>query len=103
MNGLNFNKKEIADFLSFWLPNLQDKPYYFITLLPQSQINQKESLELSVKPDTMIRARFIFEGLDAPISVNPLKDLPAPTRNGFVLTDWGGALAGKSCSDLIVK
>ena len=103
MKELNFNDKEIADFLSFWLPNLQEKPYYFVTLLPEKMVNEKETINLSVAPDTMIRARFIFEGLDAPISVNPLKDIPTHQRNGFVLTDWGGALGGKSCSDLLVK
>src|SRR3989338_10290811 len=103
MKEIGFNEKEITDFLDYWQPRLEEKPYYFVTLLPEEIISEKENLSLSLNPDTIIRTRVIFEGLDGPLSVMPLKNIPRHDREGFVLTDWGGALVGKSCTDITVK
>ncbi len=102
LSKIGFNEKEIADFLAYWQPRLTDKPYYFVTLLPEKLINDKEKLSLSVSPDTVIRTRVIFEGLDGPLSVAPLKNIPHYDRKGFVLADWGGSIVGKSCTDITV-
>lgn len=103
METIGFNEKETSDFLSYWLPRLTDKPYYFVTLLPENVINQKEKLSFSINPDSLIRSRFVFEGLDAPISVKPLANITSHQRTGFTVTDWGGTLVGKSCRDVTVK
>jgi len=103
LNTIGFNDKEISDFLAYWLPKLNEKPYYFITLLPEDVINTKEALTFSVKPETLIRTRVVFEGLDAPVSVKPPATIPTHKRVGFTVTDWGGTLVGKSCTDVTVK
>lgn len=103
MNEIGFNDKEISDFMAYWLPRLTEKPYYFVTLLPENVINQKERLTFSVTPDTLIRSRFVFEGLDAPVSVKPLTDIQTHSRSGFTVTDWGGTIVGASCTDVSVK
>jgi hypothetical protein len=102
MFKLGFNEKETHDFLEYWLPRLSEKPYYFITLLPEDIINSKETLIFSEKPETLIRARFVFEGLDLPVFVKPI-NLPNKERNGFTVTDWGGTIVGKSCQDMVIK
>jgi hypothetical protein len=113
LTQIGFNQAEIADFMKYWIPRLTDKPYYFVTLLLESTINEKETLSLSVlqptthnsqpiTPDSMIRTRVAFEGLDTPIKVNSLA-IPSHSRNGFTLTDWGGTIVGKSCTDITVK
>jgi len=96
LTTVGFNDKEITDFLAYWLPRVQESPYYFVTLLPESVINEKEALQLSTQPDTIIRARVIFEALNSPVSVKPLS-IPKHVRSGFVLTDWGGSIVGQSC------
>lgn len=103
MLQIGFNEKEIADFMAYWLPRLSEKPYYFVTLLPEEVINQKEKLTFSVNPDSLIRSRFVFEGLDGPISVKPLTNIQTHSRTGFTVTDWGGTLIGKSCSEVAIK
>lgn len=103
LHQIGFNKKEIADFFDYWNPKLQEKPFYFVTFLPIDKINQKEELIFSVKPDSLIRTRVVFEGLNAPISVFPPKTLPSNQRLGFTVTDWGGTIIGKSCSDISVE
>ncbi|KKS95732.1 MAG: hypothetical protein UV73_C0014G0009 [Candidatus Gottesmanbacteria bacterium GW2011_GWA2_43_14] len=102
LNGLlktsGFNETEISDFLHYWLPRLKTKPYYFVALLPEEEINRKEKLLFSRQVDTLIRTRVIFEGLDAPISIAAPR-LSGKTRSGFVVADWGGTIIGESCSD----
>ena len=103
MKEIGFNAKETSDFMNYWLPRLTEKPYYFVTLLPEEVINQKEKLTFSINPDSLIRSRFVFEGLDAPISVKPLNNIQSHQRNGFTVADWGGTIVGKSCTDITVK
>ncbi|MBI4990684.1 hypothetical protein HZB96_01155 [Candidatus Gottesmanbacteria bacterium] len=123
MEKIGFNDKEISDFMEYWLPRLSEKPYYFVTLMPENVINDKEKLTFchpeqakrvegsptdckkSITPDTLIRSRFVFEGLDAPIRVRPLTNLRSDpvTRLGFTVTDWGGTIVGKSCTEVSVK
>ncbi len=96
---VGLNVKEAGDFKDYWVQKLTDKPYYFITLLDPTIINEKEKLVFSQNPDTLIRVRFEFEGLDAPISVKPLV-LPQPAqRSGFTAVDWGGGIIGGSCEN----
>ncbi len=102
MKEIGFNQKETSDFLSYWLPRLTEKPYYFVSLMSEEMINRKETLTFSQTPDTLIRARFVFEGLNLPTFVTPLS-IPRHTRSGFTVTDWGGTLVGASCSEVEVK
>ncbi len=103
LSDIGFNNNEISDFISYWMPRLSEKPYYFVTLLPESTINEKEVLDISAAPDTVIRTRVVFEGLDLPISVTPLKNIPHHARFGFTVTDWGGTIVGKDCQDISIK
>ncbi len=103
MKITGFNEKETADFLAYWLPRLKEKPYYFIGILPEEIMNEKEKLIMNAHPDTLIRARFVFEGLDQPISVNEPVDIPSYRRTGFVVADWGGTIVGTSCTDITVQ
>jgi len=97
---IGFNDKEVKDFMDYWLPKLKEKPWYFVTLIPEDLINVKEKLILSQNPDTLIRTRVVFEGLDSPLTVSPLTLPDYKIRSGFTVTDWGGTIIGRSCTDL---
>ncbi|MEI8229930.1 MAG: hypothetical protein WCG83_02215 [Candidatus Peregrinibacteria bacterium] len=88
---LGLNEKERADFLDFWVPKMQEKPYYFITFLPQESFEALAPLTVSPRPDTVIRIFMDYRGLAAPIHVQPLI-LHTPKRLGFTVVEWGGAL-----------
>lgn len=102
LSDIGFNSNEISDFISYWMPRLSEKPYYFVTILPESIINEKEVLDFSVVPDTIIRTRVVFEGLDLPVNVTPPNKIPHHKRFGFTVTDWGGTIVGKDCQDVSV-
>ena len=95
---LGLNKKESTDFKDYWLKKLIDKPYYFVGLIERNVLDKLEKIEFSQKPDQFIRVRFYFAGLDKPIIAAPPLLPKTPQRNGFVAVDWGGMIAGDTCS-----
>jgi hypothetical protein len=88
---LGLIKKEYDEFIAFWLPKMQDKNYYFITFVPQEQFNQLAPLNISPKPDTIIRVFMDYAGLDYPVRVQA-PEIVTPVRIGFTVVEWGGAL-----------
>jgi len=90
---LGLNRKEIADFKEFWIPqmNIQNTPYYKITFLPKVFINKSAPLDVKPKPDTVIRVLMDYQGLEQYRHVKEQK-LYAPKREGFTVVEWGGIL-----------
>ncbi len=88
---LGLNKKEISDFKEFWVPLLSEKPYYFITFVPQKTFDEYAPLTVTPTPDSVIRVFFDYKGLDKTIRVKEQK-LITPERNGFTVVEWGGRL-----------
>jgi hypothetical protein len=86
---LGLIEKEITDFKEYWLPLMQEKPYYFVGFHTQSYLNKLIPENVTPKPDTVIRVLMDFKGLDKPIKVAEPK-LYAPPRQGFTLVEWGG-------------
>ena len=82
---------EIDDFMEFWLPKMQEDPYYFITFLPQAEFEAIAPLTVEPKPDKVIRVFMDYKGLDKFEQVEPL-NITTPKRIGFTVVEWGGAL-----------
>ncbi|MBN2585229.1 hypothetical protein JXA59_01080 [Patescibacteria group bacterium] len=87
---LGLATKEISDFKEYWLPIMQDKPYYFITFISQSVFDAYAPLTVNPAPDTVIRVFFHHQGLDRLVPVTEQVLTPAPERIGFTLVEWGG-------------
>jgi hypothetical protein len=88
---LGLIQKEYDEFIEFWLPKMQAKPYYFITFVPQNDFDKIAPLSVSPKPDTIIRVFMDFQGLDNFVRV-PEQKIVTPIRKGFTVVEWGGAL-----------
>ena len=86
---LGLNDKEIADFVEYWIPELQGKKYVFITFHSQEKINKDAPLTISPKPDSVIRVYFDHKKVDKKISVKE-QTLTTPERKGFTVVEWGG-------------
>ncbi len=84
--------QEINDFLEFWLPRMQAKPYYFISFYGTRMMDQLAPLTIEPKPDTVIRLLMDFTPLDQPISVKPYAMPKPPARQGFTVIEWGGVI-----------
>ncbi|MFA6466499.1 MAG: hypothetical protein WCV71_01410 [Patescibacteria group bacterium] len=83
--------KEYNEFIDFWAPKMTEQAYYFITFMPQADFDKLAPLEISPRPDTIIRVFMDYRPLNEIIKVKtPVFKTPA--RNGFTVVEWGGAL-----------
>lgn len=85
------NAQETADFLEFWAPKLPNTPFVRLTWLTTAEMNKLAPLNVSPRPDTVIRVFLDFAGLEKPITIPP-QTFSAPKRHGFILVEWGGLL-----------
>ena len=89
---MGLNDRERADFLEFWLPRMQEKPWYFVTFMGTGVMDMVAPLEVSPRPDTVFRVLMDYEGMDVPRDVMSPRSLPRLVRRGFTLVEWGGVL-----------
>lgn len=87
---LGLNEKEKADFMEAWLPRFSGSPYYFITFLDQEAIDKIAPLQVSPKPDTVIRVLMDTKPLVQPFNVVEPEFKKVPQRSGFTVVEWGG-------------
>ncbi len=85
------NEKETTDFLEFWQPKLEVRPYVFVTFLPQAEFDQMAPLTVSPKPDKVIRVFMDYQPLDNFVTVKE-PNFITPQRTGFTVVEWGGKL-----------
>lgn len=88
LKNLGLNRKEANEFIVYWLPLMQDNPYNIISF--QTDIyTDAAKLEISPKPDTLIRVFMAWQASDNYVEL-PEQTLLAPERNGFTVIEWGG-------------
>ena len=89
LNDYGFKAHEIDDFIDYWIPRLKEYDYYLIYPQTNSIINKVIELNISKKPDNLLRLFYVIEGqkntkvkLKNPI-INHFK------RKDFFVTEWG--------------
>lgn len=85
---LGLNRREANEFIVFWLPEMENNAYNFIHFA-QDIYTDKAKLEISPKPETLIRVFMLFEPLKSVKEVNP-QELPSVKRKGYTVVEWGG-------------
>ncbi len=86
---LGLNTTESQQFSEYWLKALPDSPYYFVGIVPQSNLNSLAALNINPKPKTEIRVSLYFETLKEKQNVD-VPEISTPTRAGFTVVEWGG-------------
>ncbi len=86
---LGLNEHEAQEFIIYWLPKLEANKYNYIRFATKEEIDFNMPLEVNPNPDSIIRVLMTFKALNEPISVKE-QVLKTPTRDGFVLVEWGG-------------
>lgn len=89
MSEAGFIPKEIDDFIEYWIPLLNNYPYYAIYPQYASDISKMIVLKFSIQPDNILRLFYSIKGLG-----NDRINITAPTipkflREGFVVAEWG--------------
>ena len=88
---LGLNDKEADDFITYWLPQMMGNKYNVITFQTKAY-EDVASLNISPKPDTVIRVNMLWYSSDRQVSIRPqdLKSVNPSERKGFTVVEWGG-------------
>ena len=85
---LGLNDKEKTDFITFWLPVLLRNKLSLCSFQTKKFFENYE-LNVTPKPDSMIRIFLTIKKLDKPINIKEQKLAPVE-RKGFTVIEWGG-------------
>ena len=88
---LGLNEREANEFIVYWLPKLEKNKYNLIRFEEKTIIDKEMPLEISPKPDTIIRVLMKYKPLNKKINIKEQK-LDTPTRAGFTVVEWGGTI-----------
>ncbi|MDT8717125.1 hypothetical protein IAI10_10690 [Clostridium sp. 19966] len=85
---LGLTTKEYNEFIVYWLPILQENKYNLISFAGEDYENIAK-LDITPKPDSMLRVMMLYKPLDNPVKVEEQKLRPF-SRKGFTVVEWGG-------------
>jgi len=88
LSYLGLTPREYNEFIVYWLPLMQGNDYNLITFQTQAYENCAK-LQVSPKPDSVLRVFMAYKPLDKYIAV-PEQKLTRFERNGFTVIEWGG-------------
>ena len=91
LKQLGLNDKEADDFITYWLPLMQENKYNVITFQTKAY-EDAAALHVSPKPDTVIRVNMLWYPSNTNIGIRPqdLTTLNPSVRKGFTVVEWGG-------------
>ncbi len=84
-----FEGMEVKDFLDYWLPKLTDFEYYTIYPQTASIIDQVIELNISEKPDNLLRLFYFIKGYKEAPNKIIIPKIEKFERKGFFVTEWG--------------
>lgn len=86
---LGLDRREANEFLVYWLPRMEQNPYNLISFQSDAYTDHAV-LTVTPEPDSVLRVFMAWKPLKHAVSI-PIQDLPAFSRNGFAVVEWGGA------------
>ena len=88
---LGLRNQEITSFIQYWLPRLERSKYCIIKFLSEEYENVSR-LEITPKPDCIIRVYILMKNINERISI-PLQSLEKLhcERHGYSVIEWGGS------------
>ncbi len=91
LRAFGFNENEIYDFLDYWLPVLNNAPFYDIRPIVNEKLNWVCPITIVPQPDHLLRLWLLFTPAQHPTEL-PAPTIPSFSRTGFYATEWGGAV-----------
>ena len=88
LTKLGLTPREYTEFIVFWLPKMQQNPYNLITF-PEKCYTDSAVLDITPKPDSVLRVFMAYRALNEPIEIEAPVILPFH-RDGFTVVEWGG-------------
>ena len=86
---LGLTRREANEFIVYWLPRMEQNPYNLISFQTDTYTDHAR-LTVTPEPDSVLRVFMAWKPLESPVEL-PAQDLPAFSRTGFAVVEWGGA------------
>lgn len=90
---MGLTPKEYNEFIVYWLPILQESEYNLISFAGE-EYDEYAKLNISPKPDSILRVMMVYKPLKKPIEIKEQK-LKEFKRDGFTVIEWGGTKVDK--------
>lgn len=87
--ALGLTPREANEFIIYWLPRMEHNAYNLISF-QQEAYTSSAVLTVDPAPESVLRVFMAWQGLAAPIEVEP-QELAPFEREGFTVVEWGGA------------
>ena len=84
------NEREAEEFIVYWLPQMEDNAYNLIRFETKEEQDENMPLNITPKPDTVIRIMMDWKAINEPIDI-PEQKLFTPERNWFTVVEWWGS------------
>jgi len=88
LKKLGLSEREANEFIIYWLPQMEKNKYNLIHFATK-EYEKMVPLEISPKPDSVIRVLMIFKPISEPVNVKE-QTLETIERKGFTVVEWGG-------------
>lgn len=88
LEKLGLTRREANEFIVYWLPLMQNNPYNVISFQTNAYTDVAK-LSVNPSPDTLIRIFMTWQASESYIKLSE-QQLLTPTRDGFVVVEWGG-------------
>jgi hypothetical protein len=87
---LGLTPKEYNEFIVYWLPKMVHNGYNLIHFASQEEYANRIKMNISPKPDSILRVFMVFKPLNNKIDIEP-QILKPFNRTGFAVVEWGGS------------
>ena len=84
------NEREAEEFIVYWLPQMENNKYNLIRFETIEEQNENMQLNITPKPDTIIRVMMDWKSINKPIKILEQK-LTSPERVWFTVVEWWGS------------
>ena len=88
LTNFGLNEYEIADFITYWAPQMVNNPYNVISFQTSTYTNAAK-LTVTPKPNKVLRVFMAYYPSDTMVEMKA-QEFKTPTRSGKVVVEWGG-------------
>ena len=85
---LGLEPREYNEFITYWLPRMQENPYNLITFQTDAYTDSAV-LHITPEPDSILRVFMAYQALKEPVEIEK-PALEGFERVGFTVVEWGG-------------
>ena len=98
LKELGLNEKEISDFISYWLPKMENNPFNVISF-QTTAFNDAAIYNVAPSPDVIVRVNMLWYASEEFVEIDEqdLADINCSVdkRYGLTFVEWGGEMIGE--------